>query len=128
MPARRKENPGWQTLQREWYGPRYRPLPRHNLHVAGDMVGDVLKNLGLADTARLSQLEKNWPDLVGAANAARSRPGHWERGVLTVHVDHHLWLNEMKRVVAAPLLKRLQNHYGRSQIRRIRFEITPEDQ
>ena len=127
MPARKKPNPGWQQLQRERYGPEYRPPPRRSLHVAGDVVGQVMKDFGLEDSSRLADLQKAWPDLAGKTNAEQSRPGKLEAGTLSIYVDHHMWLNEMKRTLAPMLLKRIQERFGKKVVQRLRFEITPEE-
>jgi predicted nucleic acid-binding Zn ribbon protein len=128
MPARRKRNPGQEQLQREWYGPHYRPPTPNRLHVAGDLVGKVLKDFGLRDSSTLSDIEKCWANLAGKANAEHSRPGKIERGVLTVYVNHHVWLNEMKQVASKSLLKKLQERFGKSKVRLLRFEMAPDDE
>ena len=127
MPARRKKDPGWDRLQRERYGPDYWEPSKKSIQVAGDLVGKVLKDFGLEDSSRLADLQKAWPDLVGNMNAEHSRPGKLEGGVLSVYVDHHMWLNDMKRTLAPMLLKKLQEKAGKKTIRSLRFEITPED-
>jgi len=128
MPARRKPDPGWVQIQRERYGPDYRIPSPHRLHVAGDLVGNVLKKFGLAASADLEEIRKAWLDTAGKVNADHSSPGKLEKGTLTIYMDHHVWLNEMKRVVAPSLLKKLQQRHGNAKIKRLRFEITPEEE
>lgn len=128
MPARRKINRGQEQIQREWYGPHYRPPAPKRLHQAGDLVDQVLKKFGLEDASRLEEVRKIWPVVAGPANAAHSCPGKLERNTLTVYVNHHLWLNEMKRVASKSILKRLQDQFGKTRIRSLRFEITPEEE
>ena len=128
MPARKKVDPGWLRLQRERYGPEFRVPPSRSLHHAGDLVGDVLKGLGLEASAKTAEFQACWPEIAGRANALHSRPGRWEKGVLTVYVDHHLWLNELKRTASASLLKRLQERFGKRAVRQLRFEMTPEEE
>jgi hypothetical protein len=118
-------NRGWLALQRERYGPDYRPPPEKNIHAVGDLVSGVLQDFGLANEWRIAELKQLWPDLVGKANAARSRPGRWENGWLTVYVSHHLWLNEMKRILPQALLKRLRTQYGEDQVQGLSFEMDP---
>lgn len=128
MSSRKKPNPGWLQLQRERYGPEYREPPKNNIQVAGDLVGNVLKNFGLEDSSRLADIQKIWPEIAGKDNAAHSAPGTLERGTLTIYVNHHLWLNEMRRVAAPALLNRLQARFGSRKIKHLRFVITPEEE
>lgn len=128
MPARRKSDPGQLKIKREWYGPEYRTPAKHQLHLAGDLVDQVLKTFGLEEASQLADIQNAWSDIAGKDNARQSRPGKLERGILTIHVDHHLWLNELKQVAAPALLKRLQQRFGKARVRQLRFEITPEEE
>jgi predicted nucleic acid-binding Zn ribbon protein len=125
MPSRKKPDPGWLQVQRERYGPDYRVPPKHSIQTAGDLVGGVLKKFGLETSAQLGEFQKAWPELAGKDNAAHSRPGSLERGILTIYVDHHVWLNEMKRVASASLKKRLQARFGTRKVKDLRFVMTP---
>jgi predicted nucleic acid-binding Zn ribbon protein len=86
-----------------------------------------MKGFGLEDSSRLADIQKAWPDLAGKTNAEQSRPGKLEGGVLCIYVDHHMWLNELKRTLAPMLLKKLQERFGKKNVKRLRFEITPEE-
>lgn len=122
---RRKPDPGWLALQRERFGAAYRPLPPRETHRAGELVDGVMKHLGLESDTRLAEITAVWEEVAGKANAEHSRPGTWERGVLTVYVDHHVWLSEMQRFAGRALEKRLQERFGKDALRRIRFRIDP---
>lgn len=125
MSSRRKINPGWLALQRERYGPEYRYIPRDHIREAGELVPKVLKGLGMESDARLADIGEQWEALAGRANAEHSRPGTWEKGVLTVYVDHHVWLAELQRFAGKALEKRLRKTFGADAVRRVRFEIDP---
>ena len=126
MASKPKREPGWVRLQRERYGPRYRYIPPDNVRTAGDFIPGIMKSMGLEAETRLSEICACWEELAGKGNAAHARPGRWEKGLLVVYVDHHVWLNEMKRVVSAPLLKKLQERFGRAAVRQLRFEMDPD--
>lgn len=126
MPPKPNVDPGWLQLQRERYGSHYRYIPPANIRQAGDLIPGVLKKMGLESESRLSDISKCWEDIAGTTNASHSRPGRWEKGVLTVYVDHHVWLSELKRVASASLLKRLQERMGKSAVRQLRFEMDPD--
>lgn len=126
MPSKPKPDPGWLRLQRERYGPEYRYIPPNKTRTAGDLVAGIMKKMGLEAETRLAEIIQVWEDLVGKTNAGHARPGRWEKGLLVVYVDHHLWLNEFKKTVSVPLLKKLQNQFGKSAIRQLRFEMDPD--
>ena len=115
-------------LQRERFGPEFRIPSKHRLHVAGDLVGDVLKKFGLESSAHVAAIQKSWVDIAGKDNAAHSSVGKLENGTLIIYVNHHLWLNEMRKVASTSLLKRLQERFGKKAIKRLKFEITPEEE
>lgn len=126
MSAKPKMDSGWLQLQRERYGPDYRYIPPDKTCTAGDLIPGLMKKLGLESESRLTSIEGVWLDFAGKANAAHSRPGRWEKGLLVVYVDHHVWLNEFKQVAAGPLLKKLQERFGKTAVRQLRFEMDPD--
>ncbi len=126
MPKNPPPNPGWLAVQRERYGADFIPTPPNNVRSLGDVLDGVLQHLGLAKEAQLAALLPLWPDLVGKTNAAKSRPGRWEGNSLTIYVSHHLWLNEMRRLLPKALLKRLQELYPGRAPSEIRFEMDPD--
>lgn len=120
-------DPGWQQLQRERFDleAEYRfPPPQRVQSLAGVLPG-VLKELGLESASRISELAPRWKDIVGAANAKHSRPARWENAVLTIYVDHNVWLAEMKRFAAKAILKRIREAYGEDSVRELVFQIDP---
>lgn len=126
MARKPKPDPGWLALQRERYGPEYRYIPPDKIRTAGDLVPGIMKSMGMEAETRLVEIKRVWEELAGKANAQHSRPGRWERGLLVVYVDHHLWLNELKQMASASLLKKLQSRLGKSVVRQLRFEMDPE--
>lgn len=127
MPRKAGPDPGWLQIQRERFGPDYQPPHARSECRAGDVIPKVLKNLGLQSESRLREITAVWPEVAGQSNAAHSHPGRWEKGILTIFVDHHLWLNELKTVAAPSLLKRLQERMGKGAVKQLRFEMAPED-
>ncbi|MGA0334107.1 MAG: DUF721 domain-containing protein [Kiritimatiellia bacterium] len=125
MPRKRGPDPGWIALQRERFGPEYRYIPPDRICTAGDLIPGIMKSMGLEAENRLAEISKAWESLAGKSNAEHSRPGRWEKGLLVVYVDHHVWLNELKRYATAPLLQKLQTKFGKSAVKQIRFEMDP---
>ena len=123
---RNTPNPGWLRLQRERFGPDYRYIPPDHIRTSGDLVPGIMKSMGMEAETRLAEICKSWEEFAGKTNAGHARPGRWEKGLLVVYVDHHVWLNEMKRVASAPLLKKLQERFGKTAVRQLRFEMDPD--
>jgi predicted nucleic acid-binding Zn ribbon protein len=122
---RRKPDPGWLAVQRDRYGPGFRPQPPLQVHEVGELVPGLMKRMGLEDASRLAEIQRMWPEVAGPVNAAHARPGKWEAGILTVYVDQPIWLSELKRFAARPLEKMLKQKLGAKSLRRIRFELDP---
>ena len=122
-----KVDGGWLQMQRERHdlGPEYMPPPPKRMHMLAEVMPGVMKGMGLESPMRVSDLEPKWADLVGATNANHSRPGKWEKGVLTIYVDHNVWLAELKRNASVAILKRLKTLYGKDAPKSLRFQIDP---
>jgi len=124
---KQQPDPGWLAVQRERYGPWYRPDPPRRVQQVGDVLPGLIKKMGLEETSRLKEVQEMWVELAGPANAAHAAPGRWESGVLTIYVDQPIWLAELKRFAARPLEKKLKERLGPRVLKRIRFELDPGD-
>jgi predicted nucleic acid-binding Zn ribbon protein len=126
----REPDEGWLQLQRERFHleSSYQFAPPNRVSRLDQVMPEVLKGMGLESASRVSELGPVWEDLVGRANAKHSRPGRWERGVLTVYVDHNVWLAEMKRFGARTILKRVRGRFGEASVTELRFQIDPGDE
>ena len=125
MGGRKKPDPGWLAVQRERYGPWYKPEPPKSIHQVGEVVPGLIKKMGLEETSRLKEVQDMWIEVAGAGNAAHATPARWESGVLIVYVDQPIWLSELKRFAARPLEKKLKERLGPRVLKRIRFELDP---
>lgn len=121
---------GWLQLQRERYhlaeSHRFAAPPR--LNRLNEVMPEVLKGMGLESVSRVAELGPVWEELVGKANAKHSRPGRWEKGVLTVYVDHNVWLAEMQRFAGRTILKRVRERFGAESVTELRFQIDPGEE
>ena len=91
-----------------------------------NVVAGLLRRLGVADSVWLRELEESWPRLVGGPIAAHTRPGRYDKGVLTIYVDSSVWLSELSRFSQKELLQRLQSAFTRERIRAVRLQMDPE--
>lgn len=128
MPARKaKWNGGWLQLQRERYHLRedYMPPPPKRMHAMAEVMPEVIREMGLSSEMRLRDLREKWTELIGEVNARHARPGRWDNRVLTIYVDHNVWLAELKRSASVAILKRLKTLYGNDAPTQLRFQIDP---
>jgi predicted nucleic acid-binding Zn ribbon protein len=103
----------------------YLPVGRAEASSVSDIVPLVLKRLGVEDRSWLDRLVAEWAELAGAAIAAHTRPGMFEKGCLVVFVDSSVWLNELSRYGRRQMLSLLQKHFGAERIRQIVLRIDP---
>lgn len=82
-----------------------------------------LAALGLADRMLEDQLVGAWEEIVGAANAGNSRPVQLKRAELIIAVAQPALMYDLDRFHKAEILRRLQERFGRTKIRVIRFRV-----
>ena len=88
-------------------------------------IPDVLKGMKLGAHAQVADIAAAWPDIVGPQLAPNTRPAHLENKILTVHVTHPAWLMELHGAPAQEILARLQDRFGKTTLRNIRWAIDP---
>ncbi|AGY57732.1 DciA family protein [Gloeobacter kilaueensis] len=88
------------------------------------LLAELTRSPQMARNARLVQLQKQWPDIAGAAVSAHSRPLRLQEGTLTVAVSSAVWaqnLGYQRRL----LINRIAAVWGSAEaIHDIRFETT----
>ncbi len=73
----------------------------------------------------IEELQRLWPDLAGAPVAGHARPGTLKNGVLTVFVDHSLWLAELRPHVPQ-LLAKIRAAYPQGEVQRLVLRLDPD--
>lgn len=86
----------------------------------GDILPAVLKSAGLEQKLRDQEILTIWPTAVGSEIAARTTAVKMEKGVLHVHVDHSVWVQEL-HFLEQEILQRLRKEAPHIHCRRIRF-------
>ncbi|MBV8952325.1 MAG: DUF721 domain-containing protein [Actinobacteria bacterium] len=89
-----------------WYAETREPEPPRRL---GDVLGEVVRKLGLPDPTALDALARAWPTLAGAAIGAHSAPRSLRDGVLTIAVDSPAWATQL-RYLEVELVNRAAAH------------------
>jgi predicted nucleic acid-binding Zn ribbon protein len=87
------------------------------------VVPGVMQKLGLAQRLQQSQVFVHWPQIVGPDIARHAQPVSLRHGLLTVAVDHPVWLQELSRFHKALLLDKVRDRVGQKTIRDIVFRI-----
>jgi predicted nucleic acid-binding Zn ribbon protein len=124
---RRRYNRGRWRIERE----RHRlsneePAAGGNEVPLAEVVAGLLRKLGAAEHLWLREVEAKWTDLAGAAVAAHTRPGRYERDTLLVFVDSSVWLSELVRYGQNELLNKVRKRFPAQPLRSIRFQLDPE--
>ncbi len=90
------------------------PFPRP----LSGLVQENLVGLGLAERLREAEIWRIWPDVVGAALAARACPVRIINGTLTVAVSSAPWMQEL-RFMTAMMQEKLNSSLGAEVVREI---------
>ena len=109
-------------------GMTWRPLstPGHERapRRIADSLPSVTRRIGGAEGAAFVTLAAGWPEIVGPAVAAHSRPLRLSGGTLTIAVDQAGWATELTYLEAA-LRGRLDDSVGAGVITAVRVVVRP---
>lgn len=110
-------------ILREWRG-LPEPLPKPDRQTsAADVIGSVMKSLGLGERLRQEQVLGAWQELVGDFIAAHATPHRLQNGVLFVRVLQPTMHYELDRVWKPQILAKFKERFGARALREIRFQI-----
>ena len=89
----------------------------------GDVMNDVLSTSGISDRIAQASIIPGWSALVGPQISKVTEPLSVTRqGTLFVAVTTNAWMTELS-LMEPELLRRLNEHAGRLQIKKIRWQI-----
>jgi predicted nucleic acid-binding Zn ribbon protein len=88
----------------------------------GDLVGQVLGDLGLDGVARAHQIGAVWEEAVGEQVAAHCRPRGLRGDVLELEVDSPVWSQQLQ-LRKPELLAALEGALGSAAPRELRFQV-----
>ena len=105
-------------------GGRRQPAGRRKgrFESVGDLVGQVLGDLGLDGVALAHRIGVHWEEIVGPQVAAHCRPLGIRGGVLELEVDSPVWSQQLQ-LRKPELLDRLGEHLGREAPQELRFQV-----
>ena len=88
----------------------------------GDLIGQVLGDLGLSGVAKAHRIGAQWEEVVGAQVAAHCRPLGLRGDVLEVEVDSPVWSQQLQ-LRKPDLLAALARILGPDAPRELRFQV-----
>ncbi len=88
----------------------------------GDLVGQVLGDLGLDGVALAHRIGEQWDEIVGPQVAAHCRPKGLRGPVLELEVDSPVWSQQLQ-LRKTELLGRLAERLGADAPRELRFQV-----
>jgi hypothetical protein len=86
----------------------------------GEVLERIFQRLDPPDRRGIYRIWSFWNDEVGEAIAQRAQPAGYHRGVLSVRVTSHAWMQELQ-FLKETIRARLNARLGREQIRDIYF-------
>jgi hypothetical protein len=86
----------------------------------GEVLERIFQRLDPPDRRGIYRIWSFWADEVGEAIAARAQPAGYHRGILSVRVTSHAWMQELQ-FLKEDIRQRLNTRLGREQIRDIYF-------
>jgi predicted nucleic acid-binding Zn ribbon protein len=107
----------------DWRGLPEVPFPRDTAKTTGPLVEKLLGSLGLNQRIREEEIKAAWQGLVGDFLARHAAPASLTQGVLAVHVLQPTVHFELERVWKKTLLTKLQERFGKTTVREIRFRL-----
>ena len=88
----------------------------------GDSLTELARSLGLSEPDAFARVHAAWPDAVGPAVAAATRPVGLRDGTATVEVDGPEWATQL-RYLEEQLVRALTERVGPGVVERLRFQV-----
>ncbi len=89
----------------------------------GEVIGGVLKQLGLTQQLEQVRLTSDWPLIVGEQIARHSRPVKIEDGKLSLLVSDSTWKYELGSMQAGVLIRKINAHLGKPLVKRLDVKV-----
>mgnify|MGYP001170290049 CR=1 FL=1 len=115
-PAERKR------ILEQWRGVSTPEPMRHNAKVIGDVLPNLMKELGLTDRYAEEEMARVWTQIVGHPLCLQAVPIKIKREILTVRMIQptiHFVLQSMRDEI----LTKLQERFGKQRIRGVKFVV-----
>ncbi|MCL1857429.1 MAG: DUF721 domain-containing protein [Kiritimatiellaeota bacterium] len=97
------------------------PMPETEALAIAPAVHAIMGRLTKDAAVACDVLRHEWPLLIGADNAAHSRPLSLVNGTLEVGVKGSIWFSQLKRMGSSALLRRIGERLGTTAVTAIAF-------
>ena len=97
------------------------PMPETEALAIAPVVQGIMGQLAKDAAIACDVLRQEWPQLIGADNAAHSRPLSLVNGTFEVGVKGGVWFSQIKRMGSSALLRRIGERLGKAAVVRIVF-------
>ena len=107
----------------EWRGLRQTPPRPDRGRPVSELLGKVMRSLGLTERLNESQIFDAWKEIVGDFIASHAAPSRLSKGTLYVQVLQPTVHYELDRVWKPEIIKKLKNRFGAKVIRDVKFRV-----
>jgi predicted nucleic acid-binding Zn ribbon protein len=107
----------------EWRGLPANKTRPDRWQAPGDLLPKLIKQLGLSERLRESDVIDAWKGIVGEFIAAHSAPVSLREGVLFVRVLQPALHYQFEQISKAEILRKLKQRFGTKIVREIRFRV-----
>jgi predicted nucleic acid-binding Zn ribbon protein len=107
----------------EWRGLPDRKPKADRWNAPGELLPKLMKELGLSERLRETEVFDAWKQIVGDFIAAHSAPVSLKTGVLHVRVLQPSLHYQFETISKAEILRKLKQRFGGRVIRDVRFRI-----
>ena len=107
----------------DWRGLSDEGFTKDTAQHSGPIVEKLLGSLGLNQRIREDAIREAWSEVVGEFLCKHAAPAGINQGVLMVHVLQPTVHFELERVWKRTLLTKLQERFGKTTVREIRFRL-----
>jgi predicted nucleic acid-binding Zn ribbon protein len=107
----------------EWRGLPANKTRPDRWQAPGDLLPKLMKQLGLSERLRETDVIDAWKGIVGEFIAAHSAPVSLREGVLFVRVLQPTLHYQFEQISKAEILRKLKQRFGAKIVREIRFRV-----
>jgi len=111
------------TVIAEWRGLPEKKTRADRWQAPGDLLPKLMKELGLSERLRETEVIDAWKQIVGDFIASHSAPVSLKAGVLFVRVLQPSLHYQFETISKAEILRKLKQRFGEKVIRDLRFRV-----
>jgi len=87
-----------------------------------ELLKETIKKWNLGPALAKAEVLEEWPQIVGATLAVRSRPLRFQGEMLWIEVDHPAWIQELN-LLRTQLLRKIRDAFPLAKIQKLHFAL-----